>query len=432
MPREITATLLPHQVAPAGDWTLWLVYGGRGIGKSWLCSTWLVKNCLRYPGTTWRAVGRTWGEVRSILAEGPSGIRATVARLGVEDLLVGGSWGTGYRRAPGDMAVLFANGSRIDFASADNPDALRGWNGHGAVADELAFWHPDAWDNLVLGVRLPLPDGAPARIVAATTPNGQNWLYDRYVKNAPQPGVVFIGGGEVPPSSPPSTFDNSFLDAGFTKAVRARYEGTDMGRQELYGDFLSFSGAIYKTLGAEQCRVAGRPWPAPGDCDEVVAGQDLGTEHPSALVVLARRGDVWHAVAEVVKPAATEADWWDDIRPTVDLWQPGRIYSDRNFPQTTTQQQRRGLPVVLADKSPGSVLDGIRAVQGMLGSGRLLIDPDACPVLWRQLRGYRWQMGNSGQPLVPERPVKADDDAPDALRYAAHSLVKPRRQLLYT
>lgn len=430
--RLIVSQLLPHQVAPDGDWTTWLVFGGRGIGKSYLASTWLVKNALKYPGTRWRAVGRTWGEVRAILAEGPSGVRATVERLGVEDLLHGGSWATAYRRAPGDTMVRFANGSEISFASAEKPDALRGFNGHGAVADEVAFWDEASWDNLVLGIRLPLPDGAPARIIATTTPNGQNWLWSRYIKAAPTPGVVFIGGGDMPPSRPPSTYDNVFLDEGFTRAVRARYEGTDLGRQELYGDFLSFSGAIFKGLGDKVARRNGEPWPTPGDCDEVIAGQDLGTEHPSALVVLARRGETWHAVAEVVKPAATEDDWHRDIAPTLELWKPTRIYSDRNFPQTTTAQQRRGLPVVLADKGPGSVLDGIRAIQSWLSGGKLIIDPEACPTLWRQLAGYRWQTGTDGNPLVPERPVKADDDAPDALRYAIHSLAVPRRALLFS
>jgi phage terminase large subunit-like protein len=432
MARIIRNTPLPHQVPPPGDWTLWLVTGGRGIGKSYLASTWLVRNALKYPGTSWRAVGRTWGEVRAILAEGPSGVLATVDRLGVEDLLQGGSRGTAYRRSPGDLAVTFANGSVISFASAEKPDSLRGFNGHGAVADEVAFWPEESWDMLQFSIRMPLPDGTPSRIVATTTPKGRNWLYERYVAAAPQPGVVFIGGGDVPPSKPPSTFDNPYLDDGFIRAVRSRYEGTDLGRQELYGDWLSFAGAIYKGLGDETVRTPGMRWPSPDDCDEVIAGQDLGTEHPSALVVLARQGERWHAVAEVVKPAATEADWNDDIAATVARWKPGRIYSDRNFPQTTTAQQRRGLPIVLADKSPGSVLDGIRAVQAMVSAGQLVIDVEACPTLWRQLVSYRWQMGSDGNALVPERPVKADDDAPDALRYAIHAVAMPKRRLLFS
>jgi PBSX family phage terminase large subunit len=431
---EVRVTVLPHQRVPSGDWTLWLLYGGRGLGKTWRLTSWVTNQALIHPGTKWRAVGRTWSEVRDILAEGPAGVRAYIDQIGLDGALLGGSWQTAFTRGAGDTRVRFANGSEIVFGSADNPDALRGGNFHGAIADEMAFWDAAAYSNLRFAVRLPLPDGGPARIVGATTPNGRNWFYRDFIEPAPTPGVVFIGGTPYPPEKPPSTFDNPHLDQTAVQMFRQVYDGTDLGEQELYGSFLSLKGAIFKGLTvARHARRTDVDWPTgPDDCDEVVAGQDLGTEHPSALIVLARRGDVWYAVAEVVKPAATEDDWNRDITATLERWQPSRIYSDRNFPQTTTAQQRRGLPVVLADKGAGSVIDGIRAVQSLVSSERLLVDVDVCPHLWAELRGYRWQTDRGGEPLVPERPVKADDDAVDALRYAVHEIAMPRRRLLFS
>jgi hypothetical protein len=215
------------------------------------------------------------------------------------------------------------------------------------------------------------------------------------------------------------------------EALRAVYDGTDLGEQELRGSFISFRGAVFRELTpARHLRAAvdGLAWPdGPEGADEVIAGQDLGAENPSALVILARVGERWCAVAEAHAPAATEAEWWDRIRPLLERWRPARIYSDRNFPQTTnTQRRERGLPIVLADKGADSVADGIRELQAHLHRGTLLVDDAACPMLWREMRGYRWQTARDGSPLVPERPVKKDDHALDALRYALY-MSGPRR-----
>jgi phage terminase large subunit-like protein len=435
----------PHQVIPTTDAGTVVAFGGRGSGKTWRLCSWLLQQALTYPQTTWGAVSQTWSDSLSILAEGEGGLRWHIegneeqGRPDLSFVLEGGAWDKAFNRSPGRMVLTFSNGSRVLFASADRPKSLRGKNLHGAVADEVAFWPEESYDMLRLATRLPLPDGRTPQILMGTTPNGINWLAERFLLGAPRPDVAFVGGAEggtMPPDPPPSTFDNPHTDATWRQQLVGMYEGTELGRQELYGELLSLSGAIYKGLDPllhtrAGCHERGEAWPAAGQADEVIAGQDLGTEHPSALIVLARVGERWHAVEEVVAPAATEADWHGMIAPTLDRWQPHRIYSDRNFPQTTTAQQRRGLPIVLAEKGPGSVLDGIRAVQQRLSDGTLVIDAEACPRLWREMRNYRWATGADGRPTVPERPAKLDDDACDAMRYAVF-MTSQRRRLLFS
>jgi phage terminase large subunit-like protein len=438
----------PHQVIPSSPEAVTIVaIAGRGTGKTWNGTRWLLTQALIYPRTTWMAVGQTWRDAQRILAEGEGGLRWHIlgdpdkGRPNLEAVCRGGAWHKGFVRTPGQMTLYLANGSEIRFASADIPDSLRGTNAHGALADELAFWDRASFDMLRLAVRLPLPDGGPARIFAATTPNGMSWFYDRFLnpERLPRPDVVFVGGagdGHLPPDPPPSTFDNPHTDPVWRRQLLAMYEGTDLARQEIYGQIVSAAGAVFKNFSTLRhtragIEASGHAWPTPADCDEVIAGQDLGAENPSSLIVLARKGDRWHAVAEVYAPAETETAWHNAIRRTLDEWRPARIYSDRNFPQTTNSQRARGLPIVLADKGPDSVVDGIRAVQTILTSDRLAIDPEACPNLLRELRNYRWQTKSDGSPMVPERPVKKDDHAVDAVRYAIYMAEeKPRRKLL--
>lgn len=437
----VNLRLLPYQVEPPGDWHTWWYVGGRGIGKSWRGASWTVKQALKYPGTEWGAVGRTWGDAKRVCVEGRSGIKRFILTHGLEQFLLGGRWDLVSYTKSYPMELRFANGSKIHFASADNPDSLRGLNLHGVWCDEVCFWAEASWKTLRFAVREKLPDGTPPRFLCSSTPDGQNWVYDQYVEPAPVPGVVWIGGGNTPPERPPSTYDNPFLDETFQQMVIAEYEGTDWGDQELRGLFMSRRGAVFNNITrAEHTRegVCGKPdpdsdgdwlvhpwrpgfvWPTPSTVDRIVGGQDLGTVHPSVLLIGAYVGDVLCIVAEVAEAAATETEWHNAMRPTFDLWKPTVVHSESANPTVTNaQRQERGLPVRDTRKSPTSVDESIRMIQQRLRDGTLIIDHEACPLLWKELRNYRWKTDRDGNPVKPEQPVKADDDSVDALRYLA-------------
>lgn len=435
---EVRFRPLSYQVIPEGDWTTAVLWSGRGVGKTWNGCRWLLTMALTYPGTTWIAAGRTWAEARRILAEGSGGLRWHLigdpdgSRPNLEVLLAGGRWDLAFTRSPGLMELRFANGSVIRFSSADRPDSMRGTNAHGALGDEAAFWPPEAYDMLRLAVRLPLPDGTPARMLLATTPNGMNWLWRRFIDAAPTPGVVFVGGAgdahELPPDPPPSTFDNPHTDSAWRASLEAMYGGSELGRQELFGEVLSLAGQVYALVDGRHTRSGADEWPTPQTASDCVAGLDLGAENPSALVVLAKLGDRWHAVAEAVAPAPSPSALYDLIAPTIEVWRPRSIVSDTNYPQSSAYLRQRGLAIRDADKRAGSVVDGIRSVQQLIGLDELVIDRDACPVLWREMVGYRWATNRDGEPLTPERPVKKDDHTADALRYVVYLETGRRRR----
>lgn len=437
----VRTRLLPYQVEPAVAWLIWFFIGGRGTGKSWRGASWVVKQALKYPGSDWGAIGRTWGETKRISVNGPSGVKRFILTNGLEPLLKGGKWGKQcFTGSPGDMKLEFANGSIIHFGSADNPESLRGFSLHGVWCDEVCFWPLESWKVLRFAIREKLPDGSPPRTLATSTPDGENWLWEQYVRNGPVKGVVWIGGGALPPSEPPSTFDNPNLDEQFVEMMIQEFEGTEWGDQELRGLFVSRRGAIFKGINAAmhtRAGVCGKQgtqddiddweqlpfrdrfeWPtAMAAGARCVAGQDLGTVHPSALLIGAWQGDVLCITAEVVQPAATEHEWHDAIAATLNAWNPAVIHSESASPMVTNAQRARGLPVRDTTKGPTSVDDSIREIQQLLRDGHLVIDTDACPVLWRQLRNYKWQTDSQGNPTKPERPVKVEDDTVDALRY---------------
>ena len=64
----------PAQHEPRRDWSTWLALGGRGSGKTWLGAGWAVEQAL--DGRRIALVGASFDQIREVMIEGPSGIRA--------------------------------------------------------------------------------------------------------------------------------------------------------------------------------------------------------------------------------------------------------------------------------------------------------------------------------------------------------------------
>jgi phage terminase large subunit-like protein len=203
-----------EQLAPEGDWNIWLYLAGRGAGKTRTAAEWLAWEAIEKPATRWAIVAPTFTDVRDTCAEGDSGIINILRRY---------SMLKNYNRSIGEIELF--NDSRIKLFSADEPDRFRGPQHHGAWCDELAAYrYEDAWHQLQFGLRL----GEKPRVVITTTPRPVPLV--RTLANR-QDGSVAITRG--------STFDNAKnLAPSALLELQARYNGTRLGRQELYGEIL--------------------------------------------------------------------------------------------------------------------------------------------------------------------------------------------------
>jgi len=143
--------------------------------------------------------------------------------------------------------IRLTNGSRIKLFSADEPDRLRGPQFHGAWCDELAAWrYEDTWDQLQFGLRL----GEHPRTLITTTPRPVP-IIKRLL--AQDDGSVKVVRG--------STFDNAKnLAPSALAQLRARYEGTRLGRQELFAEVLTDTpGALWTLEMLESSRIKEAP-----------------------------------------------------------------------------------------------------------------------------------------------------------------------------
>lgn len=228
----------PEQKPQGHDWLVYAYVAGRGAGKTRTGAEWVAERALSAPRTRWAVVAPTFADVRDTCIEGESGLLGVLRRR-----LPGVDLRRAWNRSLNE--IVLPNGSRIKGFSAEEPERLRGPQHHGAWADELAAWPSDAaWDQLQFGLRL----GEHPQTVVTTTPKPTRLvrrLRDRADEGGK--GVCWVGG---------STFDNAAnLSAAALEELRSQYEGTRLGRQELYAELLlDTPGALWTLAAIDEVR----------------------------------------------------------------------------------------------------------------------------------------------------------------------------------
>ena len=219
------------QFAPEGkDWNVWLLNCGRGFGKTRCGAEW-VREQVKQGHKRIACVASTNSDIERVMVKGESGF-LNVCWKG--DKTHKGKPMGFPEWSPTKRALTWENGAKVEFYSAEEPERLRGPQFSVAWCDELAAWNKDidTWQMLQFCLRL----GKHPRVCVTTTPKPTK-LIRELLKN---PKVVVTTG---------STFDNSANLAGtYLTAVREQYEGTRIGRQELYAEVLEEAeGALWST-----------------------------------------------------------------------------------------------------------------------------------------------------------------------------------------
>lgn len=234
----------PEQQEPEGNWNVWLILSGRGWGKTRTGGEWLSKQILDNPkspdgsSTQWAIIAPRFSDTKNVCVEGPSGFLRALEHRGLMpdvDFV--------YNKS--SYKIIFNDGQIVHMFGADSPDAGRGLNLSGAWLDELAMWqYPyETWTE---GLAPALRIGERPRVVVTTTPKPIKLLKDWTSRTD---GSVHVTRG--------STFDNaSNLSSSALIELRARYEGTRVGRQELYGELLeNAEGALWTREWIENTRI---------------------------------------------------------------------------------------------------------------------------------------------------------------------------------
>lgn len=226
----------PSQLPPPGNWNGWAVVAGRGFGKNFTGAGWVNELVETRAAGRIALVAATAADARDVMVEGESGILRLAPAWNRPDY------------EPSKRRLTWKSGAVATLFSAEEPDRLRGPQFDLAWADEVGAWiEPQAtWDMLMFGLRL----GKHPRWLATTTPRPIKLLKALLAREGRD--VVVTRG---------STFENEAnLAPTFLQALRDRYEGTRLGRQEIHAELLSDTpGALWHLDWLDRDRVTAPP-----------------------------------------------------------------------------------------------------------------------------------------------------------------------------
>lgn len=288
----------PKQLAPGcpgsangdnPDWASWGIMSGRGFGKTLTGANWLGLEAASAPATYSAVIAPTRDDVRYTCFEGETGLINIIPDILIAD----------YNKS--DLIIYLWNASIIRGFGSEKPERLRGPQHHKVWCDELAAWQYAklCWDMMQFGLRL----GKNTQVVWTTTPKPVPIIKQRVME---KDAVHIVTGGHT-------NENRANLSEKFFNEV-AKYEGTQLGRQELAGELIDpeESGIVKRS----QWRLWPHNKPLPRfvhivySLDTAFTEKTFNSEQkepdPTACIVwgMFQKGNVYHVML---------LDCWDDF-----------------------------------------------------------------------------------------------------------------------
>ncbi len=291
----------------------------------------------------------------------------------------------------GDESIILLRGW-------ESIETLRGQKIDFVVIDEIAQMR-NFWVKWIEVIRPTLTDNK-GEALFISTPKGFNHFYDLYNKE--------IEDGDFK-SFHFSTYDNPYIPK--EEIDKAKKEMTeDSFAQEYLADFRKTQGLVYKEFDRKKHLF--------GDDlfirrQEYIAGIDFGFKNPCAIISIVKDNDGnYYVTDEFYKTGKTESE----IAEYVAAMNYEKVYPDPESPSGIEELKRKFINVREVVKNKDSIKSGIEKVTELLKTGKLKINKK-CVNLISELETYSYPDKKDFK-NESENPIKENDHALDALRYA--------------
>lgn len=213
--------------------------------------------------------------------------------------------------------------------------------------------------------------------------------------------------------------DNPELSDVSKEYLKRQYKGI-WSKRFIEGLWVQAEGAIYDMFG-EDCLID-----YPGHLAHYyILGIDYGTTNPCAFVLigvnLERFPAIWvedeyYFDSKIQQRQKTDSEYMDDLVKFINNRHVTTIYLDPSAVSFRVELRRNGFNNVLEAKN--EVLDGTRFVGKYLSNGRMKVCRK-CKNLIKEFHSYVWDTKSIKTGV--DKPLKENDHALDALRYAIYS-----------
>jgi phage terminase large subunit-like protein len=330
-----------------------------------------------------------------------------------------------WNRSIGEL--LLTNGSRADVFSAEKPNQLRGPNLHRLLCDELAAWQylEDTWNMGKFALR----KSRNPKTIITTTPKPLPFIRELLERaKTPEGGVVMSTG---------STYENARnLSPVVLHEFKETYEGTRIGRQELYGEVLEdMEGAFWTLAMIEEDRLPQWAMPDPDDVlGRVVVGVDPAGSHKedsdeTGIVVVGMtrgacpfcsRAERAHAIVlEDASGIYSPHEWALRTGAVFRRWKADRVVAEVNYGGDMVTS-------TLIASAPNLPISKVTATK----SKRIRAEPVFA--LFEQHKVHHWggedlsKLEKQMSSWVPDQKGQKSPDRLDALVWALYELMLPK------
>jgi len=205
-----------------------------------------------------------------------------------------------------------------------------------------------------------------------------------------------------------TSYDNPFLPN--SEIEKAKQElNEDRFAQEYLADFRKTQGLVYKIFDRQKHtydRLEIKP-------TETIAGIDFGFTNPCAVLTIQRDGDNnFYVEEEWYKTGKTDSQ----IAEYVASKNFNKVYPDPESPSAIKELEKKKINVRDVIKNKDSVKNGITKVTELFKANRLKINKNCINLIF-ELETYSYPDKQDFKNEY-ENPIKEDDHAVDALRYA--------------
>jgi len=382
-----------------------ILFGGAAAGKSYSAAQKIIAKSLKYPN-----------ERTVVIRKYSPSLRLTCFSL-VSKIIEQNK--VPAKILKGDMIIKFPNGSDILFIPIVNTSGEPGERIK-SLTDIHTFWYEEptelSYEEYALTrLRLrggELKTGYRQRIHTFNPIDKNHWLFTYFFEKDRGDRQKY------------TYKDNLFIEADYIKELEALKE-EDPVSYDVYalGEWGTLSNKIYTNYSVNTFEYNIK------DYDAIFCGVDFGFENPSVWLLCGIKEKTITIIDEIYQRKLTNPELIKLIQEKIELYKLGKVemFADTAEPARIKEISQSGINVKDAKKN---VQDGINTVKKY----KLVVHP-RCVETIKELSGYKRKEDRNGNVL--EDPVKFNDHAMDALRYAVLSYIlevrpKPQQQYYFS
>jgi phage terminase large subunit len=356
------------------------IQGGSSASKTYSILAVEIDHCTKNPYTE-----------TSVVAESIPHLKRGAMRDFMKIMTVTGRFNAARWNAT-DFRYKFANGSYIEFFSADDDSKLRG-----ARRDRL---YMNEANNLSFHAYTELAARTKQSVILDWNPVNEFWFHSELMQDEDVDFLILTyKDNEACPKSA-----RDFIEKARVKADTSEYWANWYKVYGL-GQVGTLQGAIYEDFEVVEGIDVSR-------AKFVALGLDWGfSNDPTALVAIYRQGDCLLIQELLYSTGLTNQDIADKLR-SLGITRAWEIVADSAEPKSIEEIYRLGFNIKPADKGPDSVRNGI----DILKRFKLQVTKDSTNLI-KELRSYTWATDKEGKNTGV--PIDSFNHACDAMRYVA-------------